>query len=73
VADDAPGSAGIDVLTCGHAPNLLEPGRSLDKWIDHVLELGGLTTLDAQVPDGQTPSGLWRSDHAGVVARLSLP
>jgi endonuclease/exonuclease/phosphatase family metal-dependent hydrolase len=61
-------------LTCCHPPNLL--GSSpFDKRIDFVLTRG-LTAVKAEVvgeaEDDRTASGLWPSDHAGVVARLRI-
>jgi hypothetical protein len=45
--------------------------------IDLVLFRGGFGTLGAQRIGNSTadltPSGLWPSDHAGVVTRLQLP
>jgi hypothetical protein len=42
-----------------------------------VLTRGGFDTVDADVvgeeSTDRTPSGLWPSDHAGVVATLALP
>jgi Endonuclease/Exonuclease/phosphatase family len=61
-------------LTCCHAPSLLGP-PALDKRIDLVLTRG-LAPARAEVvgddADDRTPSGLWPSDHAGVVVRLRL-
>lgn len=61
-------------LTCCHAEDLLNPSPTFDTRIDHVLISSGvavarvkLTGIDA---DNRTPSGLWPSDHAGVVATL---
>jgi endonuclease/exonuclease/phosphatase family metal-dependent hydrolase len=73
--EDAWASAGEGPgLTCCHPPNLL--GSSpLDKRIDFVLTRG-LTAVKAEVvgeeEEDRTASGLWPSDHAGVVARLRL-
>jgi endonuclease/exonuclease/phosphatase family metal-dependent hydrolase len=61
-------------LTCCFAPSLLGP-PALDKRIDLVLARG-VTPVRAEVvgdePDDRTSSGLWPSDHAGVVAKLRL-
>jgi len=71
--DDAWSSVGKGPgLTCCHAPSLLGP-PALDKRIDLVLTRG-LTPVKAEVvgdeSEDRTPSGLWPSDHAGVVAKL---
>ena len=59
--------------TCCHAPDLLDTAP-LSQRIDLVLFRGGLNAFDADVvgeePTDRTPSGLWPSDHAGVVATL---
>ena len=64
-------------LTHGFGELLDDPDTtSFDTRIDHVLTRGAtapasqarLTGLD---PDNRTPSGLWPSDHAGLVTTLS--
>jgi len=64
-------------LTCCHAVDLHNPDPTLTKRIDLVLTRGGFASLSADVvgeePSDRTPSGLWPSDHAGVVATLRLP
>ncbi|HUK93438.1 MAG TPA: endonuclease/exonuclease/phosphatase family protein [Gaiellaceae bacterium] len=64
-------------LTCCHATDLHNPNATLTKRIDLVLTRGGFKTLSARVvgadPADRTASGLWPSDHAGLVARLRLP
>lgn len=73
-----PGAAGP---TCCHAPNLLNERPTLDRRIDLVLlrgdqrRRGALVARSADVvgdelADKLDPSGLWPSDHAGVVAKL---
>jgi Endonuclease/Exonuclease/phosphatase family len=61
-------------LTCCFASSLLGP-PALDKRIDLVLARG-VTPVRVEVvgdePDDRTPSSLWPSDHAGVVAKLRL-
>ena len=67
--------------TCCHASNLLDALPTLDRRIDLVLLRGGqgrrgpLVARSAEVVgdhpgDKLGPSGLWPSDHAGVVATL---
>ena len=66
--------------TFGHEPLLLNTTPNLTQRIDLVLFRGSLSdslsALDADVvgdePDDRTPSGLWPSDHAGLMARLGL-
>jgi endonuclease/exonuclease/phosphatase family metal-dependent hydrolase len=69
--NDGPG------LTCCHAGDLHNPNPTLTKRIDLVLTRGGFGTVAADVVGeasaDRTPSGLWPSDHAGVVATLRLP
>jgi endonuclease/exonuclease/phosphatase family metal-dependent hydrolase len=64
-------------FTCCHASDLHLTGPALSKRIDLVLTRGGFSTATADVvgeePADRTPSGLWPSDHAGVVATLQLP
>jgi endonuclease/exonuclease/phosphatase family metal-dependent hydrolase len=63
--------------TCCHAVDLHDPDPTLTKRIDLVLERGGFETISADVVgdelDDRTQSGLWPSDHAGVVTTLRLP
>ena len=64
-------------LTCCHAVDLHKPSPTLTKRIDLVLTRGGFETVSADVvgeePGDRTSTGLWPSDHAGVVAGLRLP
>ncbi len=76
LSDSWPGALGPG-LTCCHATDLHNPNATLTKRIDLVLTRGGFKTLSADVvgedPADRTASGLWPSDHAGVVATLRLP
>jgi hypothetical protein len=61
--------------TFGHQPNLLCTTDDLTERLDLVLFRGTLSADAAdvvgdEVDDDCTPSGLWPSDHAGVVATL---
>jgi Endonuclease/Exonuclease/phosphatase family len=60
--------------TWGHDENLLNTTVDLTQRIDLVLFRDNLCALDANVVGDEltdrTPSGLWPSDHAGVVATL---
>jgi endonuclease/exonuclease/phosphatase family metal-dependent hydrolase len=73
-SDAWPDGAG---LTCCHTNDLHNPNPTLTKRVDLVLTRGGFSTVSADVvgedPADRTPSGLWPSDHAGVVATLRLP
>ena len=64
-------------LTCCHAVDLHNPNPTLTKRIDLVLTRGGFETVSADVvgeePADWTATGLWPSDHAGVVTTLRLP
>ena len=57
-------------------PSLTDPAAKLDHTVDHVLTKPGLKTVRARVtgndPAARTPSGLWPSDHGGVISRLRL-
>jgi endonuclease/exonuclease/phosphatase family metal-dependent hydrolase len=65
--------AGPGGFTCCHPADLLGNARVPDARIDLILSRGGFRSRSIAVLDGQTPSGLWRSDHAGVVATLAVP
>jgi len=73
-SDAWPGGPG---LTCCHKNDLHEANAPLTKRIDLVFTRGGFETISADVVGEQlgdrTSSGLWPSDHAGVVATLRLP
>lgn len=64
-------------FTCCQESDLLNPTSRLNRRIDLILVRGGLSVADARIvgddPADRTPSGLWPSDHAGVVARLRFP
>lgn len=61
-------------LTCCQAGDLLNTDSQLFKRVDVILARGHLADVHANVvgndPDQRTSSGLWPSDHAGVVTRL---
>jgi len=60
--------------TFGNAPNLLNPTPTLYTRFDHVLTLPNVGVFRSKIvgidQDNRTPSGLWPSDHAGVVVTL---
>jgi endonuclease/exonuclease/phosphatase family metal-dependent hydrolase len=73
-----------DGMTYGHASNLLNPLADLYARIDFVF-VGNTAQGTGQHPIGpvyaeiigdeqsdRTPSGLWPSDHAGIIARLHI-
>jgi endonuclease/exonuclease/phosphatase family metal-dependent hydrolase len=63
-------------FTCCQAPDLRNATSLLNHRIDLVLLRGGFGVTDLHLIGNdsadRTPSGLWRSDHAGVVASLRL-
>jgi endonuclease/exonuclease/phosphatase family metal-dependent hydrolase len=62
--------------TCCHAPDLRNPLSELDRRLDLIMTRGPITPLSAKLvgadASGRTHAGLWLSDHAGVVAKLSF-
>jgi len=73
LSDAAVGAA----VTCCHATDLHATSQPLSKRIDVVLTRGGFAPVSTEVvgtdSGDRTASGLWPSDHAGVVAVLRLP
>lgn len=69
-----PGEAGF---TCCLGATLTDPDNPLTSRIDLVLFSDGVkaprATIVGDDPGDMTASGLWPSDHAGVVARLVFP
>jgi endonuclease/exonuclease/phosphatase family metal-dependent hydrolase len=53
-----------------------DPAAKLDHTVDHVLTKPALKTVKARVTGNEagerTPSGLWPSDHGGVISTLKL-
>ena len=69
-----------DGFTFGHDPNLKNETANFDERIDYIFvgKKAGLIdpVFSLVVGDeefNRTPSGLWPSDHGGVVARLRFP
>src|SRR5262249_20114901 len=62
--------------TFGHDANLRNTTVNFNQRLDLVLSRGDLRALDADVVGDEladrTPSGLWPSDHGGVVATLGV-
>ena len=56
--------------------NLFDAALQLDHTVDHVLSKPGLTTVKARVTGKNAasgpPSGLWPSDHGGVISTVRL-
>jgi Endonuclease/Exonuclease/phosphatase family len=63
------------VQSCCYS-DLFDATQVFDHTVDHVLTKPGLETKQAFVtgddPSERTPSGLWPSDHGGVVSKLEL-
>lgn len=61
-------------FTCCNASDLLNPTPTLVIRVDHVLTRPSVGVFRSWIvgidQDNRTPSGLWPSDHAGVVASL---
>jgi endonuclease/exonuclease/phosphatase family metal-dependent hydrolase len=64
------------VQSCCYS-DLFDPTEVFDHTVDHVLTKPALRTHKAYVtgndPAERTPSGLWPSDHGGVVSTLHMP
>lgn len=72
-------------FTCCHANDLSSDAEVFHKRIDHVLlrnfedlwPRAGANPVRAEIvgdePGDKTPSGLWPSDHGGMVVRMQLP
>ncbi len=58
-------------------PSMFDGTLKFTHTVDHVLTRPGLKTVDSFVtgndPAERTPSGLWPSDHGGVVSTLLIP
>ena len=63
--------------TCCQSDDLMNETSTLSGRIDMIFHKGDFIPISSSVignqPEDRTPSGLWPSDHAGVVATLSLP
>jgi endonuclease/exonuclease/phosphatase family metal-dependent hydrolase len=67
--------------TAGQAPDLDNDPSRLDHTVDYVLHdrvacvwaVPGSGEILGEEPGDRTPSGLWPSDHAGVVVDLRIP
>ena len=56
--------------------SLFDANATFDHTVDHVLTKPGLRTVKASITGNEagerTPSGLWPSDHGGVISRIRL-
>lgn len=68
---------GLGGLSCCQASDLRNPVSSFSERVDHVLFRGQAVVtvvgLLGAEPSQRTVSGMWPSDHAGVVAMLRAP
>ena len=66
-----PGDSGN---TCCHAPDLRNITSELDRRLDLILSRGAITPISAKLVGAEssvrTASGVWPTDHAGVLAKL---
>ena len=64
-------------FTCCFDEELLSPAGNFNRRIDHMFVRDDFTVVNARIlgrdRDRRSPSGLWPSDHAGMVASLRLP
>lgn len=63
---------GRDGFTCCQAPDLLNALPTFDARIDLVMFRGRFDVGEVRRIKARTLSGLWQSDHAGLVASLEL-
>lgn len=67
---------GDEGFTCCQAADLKNTSSTLDRRIDLIFFRSNIDAISAQrvgeAPEDRTPSGLWPSDHAGVVADLRI-
>lgn len=67
-----PGDPGF---TSGYDELLLDPPGTLEHRVDHVMVKGSVGVIRSKLygtdPDNRTPSGMWPSDHAGVLATVT--
>ncbi len=65
-------------LTCCQVPpdSIRNPISQLTERVDYLLAKGGVLTLEEHLvgadPADRAPSGLWPSDHAGIVATIGI-
>lgn len=60
--------------TCCHAADLRNSISTLNRRLDFILTRGAITPVSARLvaaePAARTPSGVWPTDHAGLLAKL---
>jgi endonuclease/exonuclease/phosphatase family metal-dependent hydrolase len=60
--------------TCCHSADLRNPVSELSRRLDLILTRGAIAPLSAKLvaskPACRTPSGVWPTDHAGLLAKL---
>ena len=65
--------------TCCQVPpdSIVNPVSALSTRVDYIFARGGFEVIDEHLigdtPADRTPSGLWPTDHAGIVATLQYP
>jgi hypothetical protein len=67
---------GVSVDTCCFGEDVRDPAPMFDSRIDHVLGKGAVQGISADLigvdPANRTGTGLWPTDHGGVVAQLKV-
>ena len=62
--------------SCCYSSSLNDPNDEFDHTVDHVLTKGKVKRTRALITGDdagkRTPSGLWPSDHGGVVSTLRI-
>lgn len=73
---DAAADLGLNEPTCCQASDLSNPTSTLSTRIDLIYSRGRADATEfwtvGNTPASQTDTGLWPSDHAGVVARMTV-
>jgi endonuclease/exonuclease/phosphatase family metal-dependent hydrolase len=76
VIDDGFVDKGVAVNTCCFSEDIRDATPAFTSRIDHVLGKGDITELNSVLigdeQENRSGTGLWPSDHAGVVARLRV-
>ena len=67
---------GVDVNTCCFGEDLRDPVPAFTSRIDHVMGKGAVEELSSALlgvnQDNRSGTGLWPTDHGGVLARLKV-
>lgn len=76
VTDAGFADRGVEVNTCCFGAAITDPAPTFGSRIDHVMARGSVSELGSRLigvdPALRTNTGLWPSDHGGVVARLRV-